>query len=146
MGEVNRALGASGAGHILRDGDDKIPVLPPTQKCYAKYEAWLEDVARQKLEARRASMSVDEYEVARAELAERIDSLVYSWGSRACKNAMRSIAGQAQLAAILIQQTRPSFTAADALRIMKSDPEHYVDVMKAVIPEGADPNVEKVLA
>lgn len=141
MGEINNALGVNGAGHILRDGDRVLAVLPPSQKCYAKFEAWLEDTARRKLEARRSSMPPDEYESARTELAERVDSLVYSWGSRACMNALRSVSGQAQFAAILMQQKHPEITAADALRIMKADPDHYVDVMKAVVPEGADPNV-----
>lgn len=141
MGEINKALGAAGMGQILRADGKEYTVLPPTQKSYAEFERWLEDVARQRLEARRATLTREEYDAEREALSVRIDSLVYSWGTRASANALHSAAGQAEFGAILLRQSHPGITANDVLRIIKLDDDHFTDVLKAVIKEAPDPNV-----
>jgi len=147
MGEINAALGANGAGHILRSAAAGVQwtVLPPTQACYAEFESWLEDSARKRLERRRAHMPPDVYEEERAALRRDINSFVYSWGRETSKQAMRSIEGNTEFAAILIRQSHPQVKAADVKAALEADPDHYQDVLMAVMGVD-DPNKKAVAA
>ena len=130
MGEINDALGG---GHILRGPNKQYIVPPPTQACYAAFERWLENGARLRLEARRKTMTAAEYEEEKSALRRDINSYVYSWGSQCAVDALRSAVGNTEFAAILIRQTDNSVTAAEIMKIAEHDPDHYAEVMKAVL-------------
>lgn len=151
MGEINRALGTSGAGVMLRVGEKEYRILPPSQGVYGEFEAWLEDSIRERLRVRYLAKRMDkaEYENRLREINRDINAFVYSWGTPACNSALQSVDGGLAFVTMLMRQADPKLTQQQVKAILEEcEPAYLKTVMEQVMgrTEGGDDTVPNPIA
>jgi hypothetical protein len=130
--DVNKILGADGAGQMVRVGGKEWHILPPNDDCWALFQAWLESEARRTLVAGKEDLG-DEYGFAMDRMLTQIASGHYARGKEAFRDAMASPEGGLRLLAILMRQKHSSLTDAQVRKLVESDPEQFKLAFKSAI-------------
>ncbi len=127
--DTNKALGAAGAGQIVRALGREWTVLPPTRLCLARFQAWLESEARRKLVAGKADIDADTYAEMLSKTLDQINTGYYSIGEPAFDAAIHTYTGLLQFMTILLQQKHPEVNPEQCEKLMQDAPEEFKIVL-----------------
>lgn len=118
MGEINRALGAAGAGATLKVGGDEYPLSPLTKRVQGQYEAWLESRARAAVRPEKEFLEAEIYAALLARLSDEILRGKYSFTGPLAQETLRTLDGVTHLLYLLLLPGNPKATKADAERFV----------------------------
>ncbi len=150
--DLNKALGAAGAGQQVTAKGRVWTLLPPTKGCVAAFQAWLEGEALKKLaeqkktfttttvDARGRTVEVvaDAYEDLENKTLGWVYTGKFAWHEPLSKAAQRTPAGVLKLITILIQQAHPDLTDEGAAELFANNPDGFVLALK-VLQKGSPP-------
>lgn len=104
MGDVSQALGA---GSSIEFEGQVYQLAPLTYALQAKYETWLERRAVEAVRRQRSYLDDDEYQQKMTAVDRDIAAGIYSFGSKACQDASRSIHGLKELIRLSLAKNYP---------------------------------------
>lgn len=132
MGDVNAALGASGAG-VQFDLLGKTWTLSyATKGMQAKFSAWLKRQALANLQESRDLLSKQEYAEA---IAVVLSPGRYDFLGAECQEAMRRPAGMVELLRLMLEPRHPGVTTETVVDLLEADAEAVVACLQSMYPQ-----------
>lgn len=136
MGEINRALGSSGAGGRLSLGGKEYVLSPVTKRLQAEFEAWQE--GRVKRQA--AQMAADLPEDLAVRLLERVGDKIaaghYTFGSDACLEALATAPGICHMLHLILRAHQPEMTPDAVVALLETHPNEVTQAIEELLSAG----------
>ena len=136
MGEINRALGASGAPIRLPIGDKTYLLEPLTKKVQGDFEEWLEERARRAAMSLKGVLPDRDYQKVLVGTVSDIAAGVYSFTSSAAQNSLGTVDGVSQLFLSMLRKHQPEMEVDDVMTLLGSHGEEIIETINGLVKQG----------
>lgn len=129
MGEINKALGASGSGVRLELGGKTWTLAAATKRRQAEFEAWLEARARREAALFAAELPAEAGRDLVHKTRDEIATGYWTFGGEVCDAALSTPAGVQAFIMILLWPAHPDVTEDDVMTLIV---HHAPELLAAV--------------